>query len=427
MLKRLLFVLLLLGLSAGLLHAEEAPRAVAIRTGRLLDVRTGELKSNVIILVRDGRIVAVGQNLRLPADAEVIDLSQATVLPGLIDAHTHLTSDHRSYGYHGLGLSTQRQTLIGVAAARKVLEAGFTTVRNVGATTYEDIALRDAINDGDIPGPRLVAGGPSLGTTGGHCDENLLPAEYAHRARGVADGPWAVREKVREVVKYGADVIKFCATGGVLSKGDDPEAPQYTLEEMQALVEEAHQLGRRVAAHAHGAEGIKLAVRAGVDTIEHSTLIDAEGIALMRERGAYLVPTVYVAEYIMEEGAQAGIPDYGLRKMRALMERRDPSLGAAFAAGVKVAFGTDTSVFPHGLGGREFAAMVRLGMTPLAAIRSATLVAAEALGMEKEVGSLEPGKQADIIAVGGNPLEDVRVLERVKFVMKGGRVYKNEF
>ncbi len=432
--KRLFMLLLLVGLALPLMApfgfaqgpgGQEKP--VAIRAGRMLDVRSGELKTNITILVRDGKIAAVDENMRLPSDAQVIDLSQATVLPGLIDSHTHLTGDNRYFGYRGLGISEMRQALFGVVGARKVLEAGFTTARDVGAPGYADVALRDAINDGDIPGPRLLVSGPALGITGGHCDDNLLPAEYDHRARGVADGPWAVRAKVRENVKYGANLIKFCATGGVLSKGDDPGATQYTLEEMQAIVEEAHKLGRKVAAHAHGTEGIKLALRAGVDTIEHGSLIDDEGIRLMKERGAYLVPTIYTGEYIVTEGEKVGIPDYGLRKMRALMEARDRAFRAAFAAGVKVAFGTDSAVYPHGQNGREFALMVKLGMTPLQAIQSATLVAAEALGLQNDIGAIEVGKQADIVAVSGSPLENVRTLEDVKFVMKGGKVYKNSF
>jgi imidazolonepropionase-like amidohydrolase len=314
-----------------------------------------------------------------------------------------------------------------VVASRKVLEAGFTTARNVGTSDWGDVALRDAIADGDFPGPRILAAGPSLGITGGHCDSNLLPPEYRHRDRGVADGPWAVRAQVRENVKYGADVIKFCATGGVLSKGDDASGLQYTFEEMQALVDEAHKLGRKVAAHAHGAEGIKLALRAGVDTIEHGSLIDDEGIRLMKERGAYLVPTVYTGEYILAEGDKVGIPDYGMRKMRIVMEGRERSFRTAFAAGVKVAFGTDSAVFPHGQGGREFGLMEKLGMSPLEALRSATVVAAEAAGMEKDIGTIEVGRYADLVAVGGNPLENIRLMEQVKFVMKGGKVYKNNF
>ena len=426
--KRVLVLLLFLTLALGSpAAAQDDSRAVVIRAGHLLDVRTGELLTNARILVRNGRIVALGPNVRVPANARVLDLSQATVLPGLIDVHTHLTYDHRYFGYRSLGLSIPRRALFGAVNARRVLEAGFTTVREVGAAGFADVALRDAINEGDLVGPRLLVSGPSLGITGGHCDNNLLPAEYNHRAPGVADGPWGVRVRVRENVKYGADSIKFCATGGVLSKGDDPNTTQYTLEEMKALVDEAHKLGRKVAAHAHGTEGIKLAIEAGVDSIEHGTLIDAEGIRLARTHGTYLVPTVYAADYIVEEGAEAGIPEYGLRKARALIEARDRAFRAAFATGIKVAFGTDTAVFPHGRGGWEFARLVRLGMEPLAAIRAATLVAAELLDLEEEIGVLEVGKRADIIAVSGNPLEDISTLEKVKFVMKDGKVYRNDF
>lgn len=425
--KRLLILLLLICLGALASAAAEPEAAVAIRAGRLLDVRTGQLRTNVLILVREGRIVAVGENLRLPADARVIDLSRATVLPGLIDLHTHLTSDPHLFGYRGLGRSIPRETVYGVSAARRMLEAGFTTVRNVGADGYSDVALREAINAGEIPGPTMVVSGPALGITGGHCDDNLLPAEYNHRAAGVADSPWEGRAKVREVVKYGADVIKFCATGGVLSRGDLPQTQQYTLEEMQAIVEEAHRLGRKVAAHAHGADGLKAAVRAGVDTIEHGTLIDPEGIALMREHGTVLVPTLWALDSILEEGAQRGIPEESLQKARALAVERDRNLRAAFAGGVRIAFGTDAGVFPHEQAGREFALLVRLGMTPLEAIRSATLVAADVLGLGNEIGAIEAGKRADIIAVADNPLENIRTLEQVKFVMRGGRVIRNDF
>lgn len=425
--KRLLILLLLICLGALASAVAEPEAAVAIRAGRLLDVRTGQLRTNVLILVREGRIVAVGENLRLPADARVIDLSRATVLPGLIDLHTHLTSDPHLFGYRGLGRSIPRETVYGVSAARRMLEAGFTTVRNVGADGYSDVALREAINAGEIPGPTMVVSGPALGITGGHCDDNLLPAEYNHRAAGVADSPWEGRAKVREVVKYGADVIKFCATGGVLSRGDLPQTQQYTLEEMQAIVEESHRLGRKVAAHAHGADGLKAAVRAGVDTIEHGTLIDPEGIALMREHDTVLVPTLWALDSILEEGAQRGIPEESLQKARALAVERDRNLRAAFAGGVRIAFGTDAGVFPHEQAGREFALLVRLGMTPLEAIRSATLVAADVLGLGNEIGAIEAGKRADIIAVADNPLENIRTLEQVKFVMRGGRVIRNDF
>ncbi|MEE8200782.1 MAG: amidohydrolase family protein [Candidatus Acidoferrales bacterium] len=433
--QRLLGLLLLVGLAVALAtaaapgpEAGERGRPVVVHAGQLLDVRTGELHRDVTILIRDGRIVAVGRRVRQPADAEVIDLSDATVLPGLIDVHTHLTYPHDKFGYEGLGLSVARRALYGAVNAERVLLAGFTTAREVGAGGFADVALREAINEGDLPGPRLLVAGPSLGITGGHCDNNLLPAEWNHRAEGVADGPWAVRTQVRENIKYGADVIKFCATGGVLSRGDDPNATQYTLEEMQALVEEAHKLGRRVAAHAHGTEGISLAIRAGVDSIEHCTLVDEEGLALLRRHNTYMVPTVYALDFILEEGGTTGIPDYSLQKARELKDARDRAFRVAFSTpGINIAFGTDTAVFPHGLGGREFGRLVDLGLDPLRAIQAATTVAAALLGLEDEIGTLEPGQRADLIAVRGNPLEDIRVLENVLFVMKDGEVYKNEF
>ncbi|MGH7754521.1 MAG: amidohydrolase family protein, partial [Gemmatimonadales bacterium] len=382
-----------------------------------------------VIVIRGERIerVAPAAQVSVPAGATVIDLSRATVLPGLIDAHGHLTGDHRFHGYRGLGISVPRAALYGAVNARRTLEAGFTTVRNVGADGYADVALREAINEGEIPGPRLLVSGPALGITGGHCDENLLPAEYDHRARGVADGPWAVRAKVREVIKYGADLIKFCATGGVLSKGDQPGTQQYTLEEMQALVEEAHTLGRRVAAHAHGAGGIKAAIRAGVDSIEHASLIDDEGIQLARERGTYLVVNLYTGAYILEHGAEVGMLPESLEKARMVAGQRPDNFTRAVRAGVRMAYGTDAGVFPHGDNAKQFDYLVRYGMTPLEAIRSATLHAAELLGWADRVGTLEPGKFADLIAIRGDPLENIRALEEVKFVMKDGRVVKNEF
>ncbi|MFQ5696367.1 MAG: amidohydrolase family protein, partial [Terriglobia bacterium] len=268
---------------------------VYVKAGRLVDVRAGEVRADQVIVIRGERIerVAPAGQVSLPANAQVIDLGGATVLAGLIDMHDHLTGDHRFHGYRRLSLSVPRQTLYGAYNAGITLRAGFTTVRNVGASGYADVALRDAISDGEILGPRLRVSGPALGITGGHCDENLLPSEYNRTGEGVADGPWAVRAKVREIIKYGADLIKFCATGGVLSKGDDVGVRQYELEEMRALVEEAHKLDRKVAAHAHGADGIETAIRAGVDSIEHASLIDDEGIRLAKERGTFLVMDIY--------------------------------------------------------------------------------------------------------------------------------------
>ena len=397
-----------------------------LRAGRLVDVSTGKTKVNQVIVIEGDKIlrVSAASGEPLPVDADVIDLSDKTVLPGLIDMHDHLTSDSRFHGYISLGISVARQTLYGVLNARKTLDAGFTTVRNVGARGFSDVALRDSINDGEIDGPRLRVSGPPVGMTGGHCDNNLLPVEAHYQSEGVANGPWDVRAKVREVIKYGADLIKFCATGGVLSKGDSVGAQQFTLEEMQALVDEAHRLGRKVAAHAHGTEGIKAAIIAGVDSIEHASLIDAEGIRLAKEHGTFLVMDIYNDTYILEHGAEVGMLPESLEKERAIGQLQRDNFRQAFQAGVRMAFGSDGGVYPHGDNGKQFSYMVQYGMTPLQAIQAATIHAAELIGWADKVGDIQPGRFADIIAVDGNPLDDVRVLEEVRFVMKGGKVYK---
>ncbi|MDA0706874.1 MAG: amidohydrolase family protein [Proteobacteria bacterium] len=398
-----------------------------IRSGQLIDVATGRALSDQVIVIQGDKILRVGTaaDVTVPADANIIDLSGQTVLPGLIDMHDHLTSDHRFHGYQGLGISVPRQALYGALNARITLNAGFTTVRNVGASGFADVALRDAINAGEIDGPRLRVSGPSLGITGGHCDNNLLPAEYGVQNEGIADGPWAVRAKVRETIKYGADLIKFCATGGVLSKGDSVGDQQYTLEEMLALVEEAHQHGRKVAAHAHGAEGIRSAILAGVDSIEHASLIDDEGIRLAKQHGTFLVMDIYNDTFILENGASVGMLPESLDKERQIGQLQRDNFRKAFKAGVRMAFGSDGAVYPHGDNGRQFAYMVEYGMTPMQAIQAATVEAAELIGWPDTVGAIEPGMFADIIAVNGDPLADVTVLENVSFVMKGGKVFKN--
>jgi len=409
--------------------AQSPPKRAVIRAGHVLNVRTGELRANqAIVIVGDKieKIVPSGEVAAAPGDT-TIDLPDATVLPGLVDMHTHLTFDLNSLGYSGLGISTAREALHGARNARRTLEAGFTTVRNLGAFDYSDIALRDAINDGDVVGPRIVASGPAMGITGGHCDENLLPPAFHFQGGGVADGIEAVQHKVREIIKYGADVIKICATGGVLSKGDDPNASQYTLEEMKAIVTDAHRLGRKVAAHAHGAEGVRWASEAGVDSIEHGHLMDDAAIATLKKNGTYLVPTLFLGEYMEKNMDRSDIPEYSKQKMRDVIAQMRKNTGKAFAAGVKVAFGTDAAVYPHGLNAGEFHVYVQLGMTPLASIQTATINAADLLGPKFQVGSLEPGKFADVIAVDGDPTKDVTILEHVKFVMKSGAVYKNDY
>jgi imidazolonepropionase-like amidohydrolase len=406
----------------------EPARRVIVRAGKLVDVKGGKTLTNQAILIQDGKIVSIGAdyNLKTTPTDMVVDLSRSTVLPGLIDVHTHLTGNPQ-FGYETLAISVPREALIGAKNARTTLEAGFTAVRNVGAGGYSDVALRDAINDGDVPGPRMLVSGPALGITGGHCDNNLLPFEYHAVEIGVADGVEGVQRKVREVIKYGADVIKFCATGGVLSKGDDPQASQYTLEEMKALVSDAHRLGRKVAAHAHGAQGILWASQAGVDSIEHGSYINDAAIAEMKKNGTYLVPTRYLGDWLAENMQKIGMPEMFAKKEREIMPIVDKNFAHAFASGVKVAFGTDAAVYPHGLNAHEFAMYVKLGMTPLQAIQTATVNAADLLGWSDKVGSLEPGKWGDLIAVDGDPLQDVTTLQHVKFVMKGGVVVKNEY
>lgn len=408
-------------------QAAPAPSRTIVRAGRLLDVRTGKTLTNQAIVIEDGKIVSVGPDSSATADANVavIDLSSKTVLPGLIDAHTHLTFNPR-FGYDTLAISVPREALIGAKNARVTLLAGFTSVRNVGANAFSDVALRDAINAGDVTGPHIDASGPALGITGGHCDNNLLPYEYHAAEIGVADGVENVQHKVREVIKYGADVIKICATGGVLSLGDDPQHSQYTQAELAAIVADAHRLGRKVAAHAHGAEGIRWAAEAGVDSIEHGSYIDDAAIAAMKQHGTYLVPTLYLGDWFLENAPKTGVPPQMLAKAQAVLPAARKNVAHAFASGVKVGFGTDAAVYPHGLNAHEFAVMVKMGLTPLQSIQAATVNDADLLGWSDRVGVIEPNHYADIIAVDGDPLQDVTTLERVKFVMKGGVVYKSE-
>ncbi|HZQ95205.1 MAG TPA: amidohydrolase family protein [Candidatus Sulfotelmatobacter sp.] len=403
-------------------------RHVAVHAGQVLDVRTGRMLRDQTLVIEDGKVVSSGASAdaKVPPDAARIELPNTTVLPGLIDAHTHVTMDPK-FGYETLALSTSRQALTGAKNARLTLLAGFTTIRNVGAKDFSDVALRDAINAGDVPGPRMLVSGPALSITGGHCDNNMLPFEYHAASDGVADGIAAVQHKVRENIKYGADLIKVCATGGVLSLGDNPQHSQYTLEEMKAIVADAHRLGRKVAAHAHGAEGIRWAAEAGVDSIEHGSYIDDAGIAAMKEHGTYLVPTLYLGDWMIDNAGLTRLPAPLLAKAKEVIPAARKNIARAFAAGVKVALGTDAAVYPHGLNGHEFAVMVKLGLTPLQSIQAGTVNAADLLGWSAKVGTLEPGAWADMIAVDGDPLKDITTLERVKFVMKGGEVVKNEY
>lgn len=405
--------------------AAQAKRTL-IRAGHVLDVKTGKLADAETIVVSGDTIQSItptAQTTAQPGDT-VIDLGGMTVMPGLIDVHTHLTMSPDFDPFHEVTMTDGKEAIIGVANARTTLMAGFTSVRNVGAGGFTDVDLRDAINSGLVPGPHMQVSGPLIGITGGHCDDNLLPYRYHAVGDGVADGIAAVQHKVRENIKYGADLIKICATGGVLSKGDDPQASQYTLEEMQAIVADAHRLGRKVAAHAHGAQGILWASKAGVDSIEHGSYIDDAGIAEMKKNGTYLVPTLYLEDWMLEHG---NLPAFYQQKMRDVSAVAKGNIKRAMQAGVKIALGTDAAVYPHGLNAHELDVYVnQLGMTPLEALQTATVNAADLMNWTAKTGTLEPGKWADIIAVDANPLDDVRVLENVKFVMKAGVIYKNE-
>ena len=424
----LLLSLIFIQITATAVAADEAPTPsrILIRAGHVLDVRSGNESADQTIIVTGGVIsgmAATASTSKNPQDRE-IDLRGMTVLPGLIDVHTHMTMDTNFDPYHELSTSVAKSALIGAHNAKVTLEAGFTSVRNVGAAGFADVDLRDAINADLIAGPHMQVSGPALGITGGHCDENLLPFEYHAQGDGVADGVEAVQHKVREVIKYGADLIKICATGGVLSKGDDPQASQYTLEELKAIVADAHRLGRRVAAHAHGAQGILWATQAGVDSIEHGSYMNDEDIAAMKAHGTYFVPTAYLIDWIKVNGH---LPPFYYQKMMDVSAVEKATAKKAIAAHVKVALGTDAAVYPHGLNAHELEVYVeQFGMSPLAAIQTGTLNAADLMGWSDKVGSLEGGKWADIIAVKGDPLRDIKLLQHVSFVMKSGVVYKHE-
>jgi imidazolonepropionase-like amidohydrolase len=423
-LPALLSSLLLACATAGAADATPPATVTAVKAAHMLDVRSGALVDNAVVLISGERITAAGSKLAIPAGAQVIDLGNKTLLPGLIDMHTHLTGDPQDSGYSIVAKSIPRVTLTGAKNARITLQAGFTTVRDVGADGYADIGLRDAINDGDVPGPRMAASGPPLSITGGHCDDTMHAPEYKITALGVADGADEALKVTRRNIKYGADVIKICATGGVLSFGDDPRTSQYTLEELKAIISDAHRLGRKAAAHAHGGDGIKLAVLAGVDSIEHGSYIDDEGIKLMKEHKTWLVPTVYLGDWLIENAEAIKLPKPLLEKAKVTLPMARQNIARAIKAGVPIAFGTDAAVYPHGLNAREFGILVKLGMTPIQAIRAATLNASELLGWTDRVGTIEAGKFADLIAVDGEPLKDVKTLESVQWVMKGGAVVK---
>ncbi|HKU14549.1 MAG TPA: amidohydrolase family protein [Steroidobacteraceae bacterium] len=414
--------------SVGATAAAADASVSVIRAGHLVDVRNGKVVADQVLVIRGDRIEAVGAPgaVTIPAGAKVIDLSGYTVLPGLIDTHTHITGDPTLPPFYGYGTSVPRLALKGAAYAKRTLLAGVTTIRDVGASGFSDVAVRDAVNDGDLPGPRMLVSGPALGITGGHCDDNMLAPEFQHSAEGVADGVDGVRHAVRRNVKYGVDVIKFCGTGGVFSKGDTPGAQQYTFEEMQALINEAHMADRKVAVHAHGASGIKTAIRAGVDTVEHASLIDDEGLQLAKKAGIYLSMDIYNTEYTQSEGPKRGELEEFLRKDREVAEAQRENFRKAVKLGVKLTFGTDAGVYAHGDNPKQLAYMVRYGMTPMQAIQAATINGADALGLAAVTGALASGLAADIIAVKRDPLADIHALEQVDFVMKGGEIYKQQ-
>jgi imidazolonepropionase-like amidohydrolase len=424
------------GNQGGLVRPEppQGRGVVVLRAARLIDGTGNAPLANAVIVITDDQITAVGteDNVRLPAGAKVIDLGDATLLPGFIDAHTHLigrvlgdpeNDDSAVKDYESFG------AILGVIHARDTLMAGFTTIRNVGASgRFDDMALRKAINEGWVPGPRMQTAGHALGITGGHCDTNgyrpgLLDGSIEN---GIANGPEEIRAAVRYQIKYGADVIKTCATGGVLSEGDAVGATQYSYEELKALVEEANKLDRKVAAHAHGTEGIKLAVRAGVSSIEHGSFLDEEGARMMVQRGTFLVPTLMAAEAV-ERAAKNGVLK-GLRAEKALAAAAAVRKGIKLATAnkVQIALGTDAGVIPHGTNAREFVLMVDWGgMTPMESIVAGTLNGARLLGWDTRLGSLTVGKWADVVAVTGDPLKDIHNMGKAIFVMKNGVIYKN--
>ncbi|MBB5058187.1 imidazolonepropionase-like amidohydrolase [Granulicella aggregans] len=416
--------IVLMGSLAAQTPASPSPGRILVRAGKLLDVRTGAEASGKTIVVTGDKVTAIADTASItPAASDaVIDLTKYTVMPGLIDVHTHLTGANNFDPVWELTMTPAKEGIIGVENAKVTVEAGFTTVRNVGAGAYSDVALRDEINAGRIPGPHMQVSGPPLGITGGHCDDNLLPFEYHAVGDGVADGIAAVQQKVRQNIKYGADLIKICATGGVLSKGDDPQASQYTREEMVAIVNDAHRLGRKVAAHAHGAQGILWATEAGVDSIEHASYLDDAGITAMKAHGTYLVPTAYLIDWMQQYGK---LPAIYQQKMKDVSAVEKQNAIKAIKAGVKVALGTDAAVYPHGLNAHEIDVYVnQFGMTPLQGIQTGTINAADLMGWSDKVGELTPGHWADVIAVEGDPLKDVKVLQDVKFVMVSGKVEK---
>jgi len=407
-------------------------QTTVLRAARMITIESPAIVTNAVVVVTNDKIVAAGpaSSVSVPSGAKVIDLGDVTLLPGFIDAHTHITG--RTFGDPLYDLAPVRDypgygAILGVANAEITLKAGFTSIRVVGSPNFDDMALRQAITDGRVWGPRMQNAGNLIGITGGHCDKNGFTPGVAEKGPkdGIANGPEEVRAAVRNQVKYGADVIKMCATGGVLSEGDAVGATQYTYEEMKAGVDEATKLGRKVAAHAHGTEGIKIAVRAGVASIEHGSFLDEEGAKLMAQHGTYLVPTLLAGqtvEALAKNGTLKGLR--GEKALAAAAAMRN-AVKLAVANNVPIALGTDAGVMPHGINAREFGLMVEWGgMTPIASLTAGTMGGAKLLGWDARVGSITPGKLADIVAVPGDPTKDIHVTEHVSFVMKNGVIYK---
>ncbi|MEX0341229.1 MAG: amidohydrolase family protein [Erythrobacter sp.] len=409
--------------SAAIVLASSTPLAaetVAIMADRLLDVESGTYVDRPVVVVVDGKVVSVEERGSVPEDAEHIDLAGRTLLPGLIDMHVHLDGRPEYGGYSSLRFTDQFWTAVGVANAQRMLDAGFTTVRNVGDSDYRVIGIDQAIEEGWLQGPRIVTANHPLGATGGHCDETFLPPSFDAKSPAAADGPESLRRAVREQRKYGAEVIKACATGGVFSRNTAPGIQQLRAAELEAIVDEAHFWGLKAAAHAHGSDGIKAAIRAGFDTIEHASYADDEAIRLAKQHGTYFSMDIFNTEYTLSQGAANGVLEENLAKERALSQAQRDSFRRAHEAGVKMVFASDAGVMPHEDVGGQFRVMVEYGMTSLEAIRAATVNAADALGQKGEVGVVRPGAWGDLIAVAGDPLTDVGELTRIEAVIKGG-------
>ena len=411
--------------------AAEAPPAMTYFTAaQMIDVETGKRVEQPLIGVREGRIVSLSdrRTTKLPIDAKLVDLGNKTLLPGLIDMHVHLDSLAEVGGYNSLQYTDSFWSMVAVQNARDMLDAGFTTVRNVGADNRNDIGLKQAIDAGYAVGPRIVPAGYALGATGGHCDSTFLPPSLETPQEGVADGEQALRHEVRRQRKYGAEVIKVCATGGVFSRNTEPGQQQLSEAELRAIADEAHQWGLRVAAHAHGASGIKAAIRAGIDTIEHASLVDDEGIKLAatRKQPVWFAMDIFNTDYTQAEGAKNGVLEDNLRKDREVAQIQRDNFKKAHQAGVRLVFASDAGVMPHGQVGGQFKIMMQYGMSALEAIQAATRNAAQALGREKDLGAIAVGRLADMIAVDGDPLANIRELETVDVVIKGGNVVKGE-